>query len=215
MKLRLDQIKDISILEASEDISVHEISILKAGIGKLLKSGKNKIILNLTNAKKLSTEMMEVILHFQSIAFELKGELILVGQGDLVHEVIQKKGKGNYLKFFTSKEAAVSSFDGDLKGTAATKDPALEMSLADVKKLVEKAQAENQKLKSSNSGKGSELKKVLSENALFKRKIRKLEKELEVIKKDHKTPANLDFIDAKIKTVETALFDLLKQDKLL
>ena len=215
MKLRLDQIKDISILEASEDISSHEINVLKAGIGKLLKSGKNKIILNLTNAKKLSSETMEVILHFQSVASELKGELILVGQGDLVQEVIQKKGKGNYLKFFTSKEAAIASFDGDLKGTNSAKDPALDLTLAEVKKMVENAQAENQKLKSSNSSKGGELKKVLSENAFFKRNIRKLEKELEIIKKDHRVPANLDFIESKIKTVETALFDLLKQDKLL
>ena len=62
MKLKLGTEKDVAILEVSEEVNTQNVTILRAGIMKLLNSGRNKIVINLTETQKLSIEVLKDVI---------------------------------------------------------------------------------------------------------------------------------------------------------
>ena len=55
MKLELSAQDGVSILTVTGPIDQHKFKVLKAGIVKLFKDGKNKIVLNFNNVEKMES----------------------------------------------------------------------------------------------------------------------------------------------------------------
>ena len=62
MKLKLDTTTEIITLFVTEDVSVQHGAILKAGLMKLIQSGKKKVVVDLTGVTKAEPQALKLLL---------------------------------------------------------------------------------------------------------------------------------------------------------
>jgi hypothetical protein len=214
MKLKLSAERDIAILDILEDVSLENVPVLRAGIAKLLSSGKNKIILNLVEAKVLALDVIKEIVKLHQIAAELKGNIVLVGQGAGIKEALRSFPTPPSIKSFSTREAALASFDA-LAAAAPPPNPDSPASTEEIKLLRNKRaklDAINKSLKAKVANRNvDEFRKLRFENAIFQQQLTMLEDELRFLQKDNKPPFELESTSAKIKQLEVALNDFLKK----
>lgn len=215
MRLRLNQEKDIAILDVLDDVSVQNVSVLRAGITKLLASGKHKIILNLIDAKQLAIEVIREIVKLHQVASELKGEIVLVGQGDMVKQGLKSFAAPPTIRYFSTREAALSALVEEKNKTA---EPAtrIEGPNSELRAHLEKLQAENKKLK-EKIGKNNvdEIRKLRFENGVFSQQATALENQLKALLKERKPKADMETVALKITQLETALTGFLEKEGLV
>lgn len=77
MKLSLASKKGVEILSVSESVATQDIKVLRAGMGNILKTGKNKIILALPDQQDLSSDILRELAEFDVLARELSGRVVL------------------------------------------------------------------------------------------------------------------------------------------
>lgn len=119
MKLKLSSIKDIQILTVSESVSLDNFKVLKAGITKLFKSGKNRLILDFVHAEDLQNDILREISVLNIYARELAGEIILSGISTEVKNKIDHFAQpplitcflntGMGIQYFEKRDAALDS----------------------------------------------------------------------------------------------------------
>lgn len=200
-----------------EDVSVQNVSVLRAGITKFLQSGKNKIILNLVDAKQLSMDVIREIVKLHMVAAELKGEIVLVGQGDMVKQAILSFSTPPPIRYFPTKEAAI----GALSETASVaktpgEPPPLGDNLAALKHKLAKLEAENKSLKSKLATCDvTAARKLRFENGVFQQQVKALDEQLKFIAKDRKKPFEMESVQSKIIQLEEALASLLQKEGLV
>lgn len=210
MKLRLNQERDISILDVLEEVSVQNVSVLRAGVSKLLHSGKNKIILNLVDAKHLAMEVIKEIVSLHLIASELKGEILLVGQADMVRQAIKSFATPPPVRCFATKEAALGAFEQEKPRPVISDKPD---PFAEYKAQIAKLEAENKSLKGKLEGRNSdETKKLKQEHSQLQQHAKTLEEQLHALIKERKKPFQMDSLETKISQLETALAEALSKE---
>ncbi|MDR3606139.1 MAG: hypothetical protein P4M08_02030 [Oligoflexia bacterium] len=79
MKLALSSEKNAEILSVTGPIVAHDVNVLRAGIQKILKTGKNKIVLELVQSESVPAEVLRTIASIDLIARELSGRIVLAG----------------------------------------------------------------------------------------------------------------------------------------
>src|SRR5262245_707314 len=104
MKLKLSAEGEVAILDVLEEVTLENITVLRAGITKLLNSGRQKIVLNLAEAKKLSVETVSEVLKLHQGAPELQNKVVLVGQGELVKQALKSLQPPTPVKYFSTRE---------------------------------------------------------------------------------------------------------------
>lgn len=77
MKLRLSDKDGIQVLEVIGPITVETFRVLKAGITKLFRSGKNKMILSFAQCEEIETAVIRDLSDLNLSARELAGEIVL------------------------------------------------------------------------------------------------------------------------------------------
>ncbi len=93
MKLKLKSDRDVHILGVIGDLDAKGFAVLRAGITQLFKSGKNKIILDLSESKVLRPEPLRELTHLNRLARELAGEILIAGaQPDVAQELQEAAG---------------------------------------------------------------------------------------------------------------------------
>ena len=107
MKIALVAEKSIPILTASEGITTHDLQVLRAGVIKLFKSGKNKIILELPNLDSLPGEVIRELSTFDLLARELSGRLVIAGVNAALKTKIEVFAKPPIVLTFESREKAL------------------------------------------------------------------------------------------------------------
>jgi hypothetical protein len=110
MKLALTAEKSIPVLTVSEGITEHDVQILRAGIIKLLKSGKNKIILEVPNLDSIPGEVIRELSSFDIAARELSGRLVVAGVSPGLKTKIEVFAKPPIILTFESRAQAVEFF---------------------------------------------------------------------------------------------------------
>ncbi len=58
MKLTLADQEGVTVLTGTGEITEHDIQVLRAGLTKLFKSGKNRVVVDIPEADKLPPEIL-------------------------------------------------------------------------------------------------------------------------------------------------------------
>lgn len=102
MKLALSLQDGISVLSGSGEISPHDVAVLRAGLTKLLRSGRNRIVLDLPEAKSFPAELLAEVSKLDQLARELSGRIALACKKELT--------QSSAFQCFESKDLALESF---------------------------------------------------------------------------------------------------------
>lgn len=119
MKLKLDRYKDVSILAAQGPVDDQNFAILKAGIRKLFRDGKNKIILELPDSSHFTPEILREIAMLNLIAAELSGQIVLADIEPLIRAKIESFAKPPHIRSFAKREEALAFFHPEAKDELA------------------------------------------------------------------------------------------------
>lgn len=215
MKLKLSEEKKITILTISEDVTATNTEIIRAGIVKLLKSGKNRLVLNLVDAQKIPLEVLKLIVKLHSTATELKGSIVLCGQGELLKQAVLSFSNPPTVKYFTNLEAAISSLQ-DNPNKEPEKSTAPSSETVQLKEEIKKLENENKTLKGKlQAYNPDEAKKLKAENAELTQKIKLLENQVSQLLKERKKPFDMDSMKSKVTELEAALTDALQKEGLV
>lgn len=208
MKAGLSEEQGISILALSEDVTPVNAPVLRSGLTKLLKSGKNKIILDLTKTGKIAGSVLEEIIHIDFIAKQLNGSVILVGRGDLIQEIIKKLPGKITVKYFSTIDAAFDAFGGKHRSMVNFTNEELENHLTALK-------AENTALKERAAKQSAdEIKRYRIENAQIGRQIKFAYAHVKDLLRHQTAAGGGEAIQARINEAEKVLFDFLGKDGL-
>ena len=203
MKVKLSQENGIATLEVIEEVNMTEVAALKAGIVKFLQSGKNKIILNLLKAKPLPIEAIQECFKLNSVASELKGSIVVVGQGDLIVKASEGAKDGG-MKCFNALDAAMRFF----QDKTADEKKALDAVGADeeLRKRVTQLEQENVTLQGKvKNADPQELKKLKEENGNLKTRIEVMEKQIRTMTQEQKRPFEAEALRSQVEQLEKTL----------
>jgi anti-anti-sigma regulatory factor len=110
LKIALETLKGISVLSVTETVTEHDIEVLRAGLIKILKTGKNKIILELPKNDSLPSEVIRELASFDVMARELAGRLVLAGITTVLKTKIEVFAMPPVILTFESREKAIEFF---------------------------------------------------------------------------------------------------------
>ena len=201
MKLALRQEEGLSVLEVSGGVDAHNFQILKAGISKLLREGKNRIILHFTEADQLSGEVIRELAIIDVFARELSGKIVLSSPNKLLKESVRSFAKPPVIPILSTVELALEYFrrliteeeeggegNAELRKTIEEKDKQISALEARVKQLDPK-----------------EIQKARSEKAELQQKVTLLESQVEELLKRQRDPADAEGFLEKINFLEDSI----------
>jgi len=110
MKLKLEAVRDVSILIAEGPITPENFAVLRAGIKKLFKDGKNKIILELPDSGGFTPPILRELAVLNLLASELAGSIALAKIAPLTRAKIEAFSKPPVVRSFADREHAVEFF---------------------------------------------------------------------------------------------------------
>ena len=101
----------MQIITASETIGPQDVQVLRAGVGKLFKNGKNKIVLEIVQAGTLSSDVLRKSPSWTSWR-ELSGRIVLSGFDPPAKARIEGLIKPPAIPSFMDRAAALKYFRG-------------------------------------------------------------------------------------------------------
>ena len=110
MQLSLESVSNVSILSAQGPIREREVAVLLAGIRKLFRDGKNRLVLELPDAAGMSSDHLRELLQLNLLAAELSGEIVLAGIDAATVTRIATFSSPPFLKTFASRALALAHF---------------------------------------------------------------------------------------------------------
>lgn len=110
MKIHLTEKSGIHILSIQGDLDSKQFAVVKAGISKLLRDGKNRMVLDLSQIGKLDTEAVQGLVALNVVARELSGDILLSGLEAPLRQVVENLGKPSLLTCYPSLDAALDVF---------------------------------------------------------------------------------------------------------
>lgn len=93
MKLSLRQEDGVSVLEVSGAVDAQNFQVLKAGISKLLRDGKNRIVLQVVDADQIPSDVMRELAIVDVFARELSGKIVLASENEKLKESVRAFAK--------------------------------------------------------------------------------------------------------------------------
>jgi hypothetical protein len=110
MKLKLESTRDISILLAEGPITPENFAVLRAGIKKLFKDGKNKIILEVPDSGTFTPDLLREMATLNLTAAELAGSIVLAKIAPMTRAKIEAFSKPPVVRSFPDRDTAIEFF---------------------------------------------------------------------------------------------------------
>jgi len=190
MKVQLKEQQGYQVLSVDGPIDIHNFQVMKAGISKLFKDGKNKIILELVWNKELDDGIIREFGALNGLARELSGELMLVVSDALLRTKIENFAKPNIIKCYENKLKAIEAVSAQKLGAQPSKG--MEERDAEIKALKEQLRAKEM----------GELQQVKAKNAELATENAKFEEILSKMHIERRHPSDEKAYQEKIKTLE-------------
>lgn len=111
MKLSLAAKNGVNILNVAGAVDIKNFQILKAGITKLLKDGKNKILLNFQGAEKIEADVIREVAILDILARELSGRIAISCDNPELKQEIVNFSKPPVIPIFATDDLAVEFFN--------------------------------------------------------------------------------------------------------
>lgn len=194
MKAALSEQKGIQILSVDGPISVHNFQVLRAGVTKLFKDGKNRIVLELNWNKDLDDQIIRDFGVLNLLARELSGELMLSITDPNLRSKIENFAKPNVVKVYETKAQAFEAMLA--QKTAPTKHEERD---DEIRKLKEQLKAKE----------GGELSALKTTNARLQDENSKFEDQLLKTILQRRVPADEQGFVEKIRSLEQEVEGLL------
>jgi hypothetical protein len=199
MKLALREEDGFSILDVDGSVGAHEVSVLKAGLTRLLQRGKNRIILHLLGTQELPREVIWEIAVLDVLARELSGRILIASNNPDLKEQVKAFAKPPVIPILDSvKKAMELSKDLDLLEGEESGESAAELA----KKLEEKEHevgALKAQLKLADT---RDLSNLRAQNAELKGKVQLLEDQVETLLRERVQPVLAEGEAEKIRVLE-------------
>ena len=110
MILKLESQKNVSILIAKGAIEKKDVAVLFAGIKKLFRDGKNRLILELPDVSVMSSDDLRELVKLNLLAAELSGEIVLSSIDETTQTRIAGFSSPPFMRCFKTREDALSQF---------------------------------------------------------------------------------------------------------
>jgi hypothetical protein len=122
MKLKLENSRDINILQATGAITSENLAVLRAGIKKLFRDGKNKIVLELPDSDSIAPDVLRELAVLNLLASELAGQIVLAAISPLTRSKIESFSNPPAVRCFDSREKAIQYFHPSVAEEEAIQD---------------------------------------------------------------------------------------------
>jgi cell division protein FtsB len=202
MKLQLSEHKGVHVLTVEGSIAGRDAQVLKAGIAKLFKDGKYRLVLDVRPPPQLDDGTIRELSIMNKLAQELSGEIVLAIEDAGVRQKVEKSNVASPVKTFANKVDAVAFIQSETAKSAAGPDARDE----EIKQLKEQLRAKES---------GGELATLRGENSRLKDELAKLEDRFEKILIQRRAPADEKAYVEKIKSLEGEVEALVAQVKKL
>lgn len=207
MKLSLRHEDGIAILDISGAVSEHELSVLKAGLTKLLQAGKNRIVLHFVDADQLVGEVLREIAILDLFARELSGRIIIAAENDVLKQSIKSFAKPPSIPVLASAAKAIEYFK--------LNDPTQEESEESLESLKEQLKEKDKAIKALEEQlrlvDKSQITTLRAENAEMKKRVSLLEKQVDDMVKERRDPMDVDGLLEKNLVLEETVKRLSAQ----
>ncbi|MCO5143443.1 MAG: hypothetical protein M9962_10180 [Oligoflexia bacterium] len=203
MKISLKTVEGISILEAVGEFDSKNFKILSAGIFKLMRDGKNKIVLDINDTKEIEKEVIRELASIDIRARELSGRIVIVVKKESLRNEIVSFAKPPIIPVYSKIEEAIGHF----KGSTANEETTLsekDRILAEKDSMIAALEA---KLNALNPKEIVLLKGEISE---LKDQNKKLIQQLEALLLKGREPISDAALLEKVSTLESAIKEFEK-----
>lgn len=110
MKLTRTQDRGVEILTASGDIAQRDAQVLSAGVGKLIRDGKNQILLEIAEPN-IPDELVRELMSLDLVARELSGRLAILASRQELRTKIENFARPMTLASFADRNSAIDFFE--------------------------------------------------------------------------------------------------------
>jgi anti-anti-sigma regulatory factor len=199
MKLTLKAQGPVQVLRVEGPVSAHEGQVIRAGIVKLMRDGKDRIVIDFSAVEDLDEPTLKEIGHLNFAARELSGGLTLLVSNPKLRSKIETIANPKPLGCFESFESASDFFKTGVLPTA-------NVSLDDkMKAKDEEIQTLKQQLKEKEGG---ELASVKAEAATLKEEQARSLAQFEALVLERREPADVAAWKDKTAALEAKVIEL-------
>ena len=204
MKLSLAAKNGVNIINVAGPVDIKHFQILKAGITKIFRDGKNKILLNFQFAEKIEHEVIREIAILDITARELSGRIALTCDNPELKQSIASFSTPPVIPIFATDDLALDFFQKSAQEKEV--EPA---DLDSLKKSLEMKEKEIEALKQQvQTLDPKELTKMRSDNQELLTKNKSLETMLkDMVITRRAPPDEASYLD-KIAVLERSIEDL-------
>jgi anti-anti-sigma regulatory factor len=110
MKIALSTVDGVSILTGGGEITTHDVDVLRAGLTKLLKSGRNRIILEFPEAERIPDSVLREMAKLDILARELSGRIVMLGANEQFRKRVLQFALPPVMECFDKREQALGYF---------------------------------------------------------------------------------------------------------
>jgi anti-anti-sigma factor len=198
MKISLGQQDGIAVLEVKGAIDIRNLQVLKAGLSKLLRDGRNRIILNLEDSDTLDSDVIREIAILNVFARELAGQILITSTNETLKENILNFSKPPVVPFLPTIALAVEYFQKQKPETEDSPEDAAELR----KKLELKEKEVEALLAKIKMLDPSELQRARSATVEAQARADLLKAQLEKLLLERRAPVDASGFIAKIDALE-------------
>jgi anti-anti-sigma regulatory factor len=202
LKISLRQEGHASVLDIEGGIDIHNFTVLKAGLTKLLGNGKNRIVLHIIGEENLATEVIRELAILDVYARELSGKLVLASADPILQQKVMAFAKPPVIPILPTVAKAVEylndidSLEGDEAGESSDELQAkIDSQALEITAL--KAQVSQ-----ANAG---EAQKLRADNASLKDTLKLLEGQVGELAAKHAQPTGAEGYQEKIAALEATV----------
>lgn len=200
MKLALRQEDTVSVLEVSGNVDAKNFAILKAGITKLLRDGKNRIVLSFLDASELESEVIRDLAIIDVYARELSGKIILVSANPDLKESVRLFAKPPVVPILGSIDQAIDYFKKSQPGVEEEEEvTALKQQLQEKDQMIQSLES---RIQLQGPKEAADLR---AKNAELMGKLRLLEEQVALLTKEKRRPMDEEGFLEKILSLEDAV----------
>jgi len=206
MKVQLSSEGGINTLKVDGAIDAHALGVLKAGVAKLLRDGKNKVIVDIEQVPDLPGELIKELAALNITAMGLEGIIILSGVTSDKKEAVAEFAKPNILHVFATTAQAIEEVN---RATSPAED---NLDGSSMKVLILTKDKEIASLKERLAMVDpAEIKRLQEEAATAKARNEQVETELFKLIEERKTLMDAVVASDKIAQLEDAIQELTKK----
>ncbi|NUM88978.1 MAG: hypothetical protein HUU37_07225 [Bdellovibrionales bacterium] len=204
MKVSLGLQDGVNVLRVEGPVDARNLNVLKAGITKLFRDGKNQILLQLEGTGKLESDVIREIAVLDLFARELSGRLALLCGDEELKKSIASFAKPPVVSLFSDQATALAYFKTASSAAAEEEE--------DPKDLKQKLQAKDKELEALRAQiklvDAAETQKLRAANVELQGQVKELEEKLSRMLKERRIPADADAYMAKLAEFEATIKDL-------